>query len=235
MIEVTDLHANIGGNEILRGINLSVETGKLITVVGANGAGKTTLLRTISGILPAKQGHILFNGKNIERTSPHQLARMGLVHVPQGRQIVPTLYVEENLLIGAQQIKAISREQLNVLRDREYERFPVLRDRAKILGGNISGGEQQMLAISRALMMEPKLLVLDEPSLGLAPKIVSLILNTLRDLANEGLSILLVEQVAKSALKVADYGYVMHGGCVVLEGKAADVLSDKSLLKGYLG
>lgn len=235
MIQVNALHVSIGSVRVLHGVSVQVRKGELVAVVGANGAGKTTLLRTLSGLLPASSGEVNFAGRNVDVMPAHHRARAGLVHVPQGRQVIPHLTVEENLLIGAEQLSARSRAERLLDLEVEYERFAVLRARRHVLAGALSGGEQQMLAISRGLMMKPKLLMLDEPSLGLAPRIVELILNTLRTLADQGVAVLLVEQAALGALKVADRGLVLRGGQCVLEGSGEQLLKDPALVKGFLG
>jgi branched-chain amino acid transport system ATP-binding protein len=235
MIQVNALHVSIGSVRVLRGVSVQVRKGELVAVVGANGAGKTTLLRALSGLLPASSGEVSFAGRNVDVMPAHHRARAGLIHVPQGRQVIPHLTVEENLLIGAEQLSARSRVERLVDLEVEYERFAVLRARRHVFAGALSGGEQQMLAISRGLMMKPKLLMLDEPSLGLAPRIVELILNTLRTLADQGVAVLLVEQAALGALKVADRGLVLRGGQCVLEGSGEQLLKDPALVKGFLG
>lgn len=234
MIKLENVTAGFGSVQVLHGLSLSVEAGRLVAVVGANGAGKTTLLRTASNIVRLTGGTIFFDGHSTAGTEPHHLARTGLVHVPQGRQIIPTLSVRDNLLIGAQRIAGLSAEEIDAGLDREFERFPLLRERQDLPGGNLSGGEQQMLAVSRALMMKPKLLMLDEPSLGLAPQIVRLILDTLRRLAKDGLAILLVEQLAHLALEVADDAYILQRGRIVLSGPASKLRSDKTVIESYL-
>ncbi len=235
MIAARDVAVSIGPSEVLRGIDLDVPKGSLVAVVGANGAGKTTLLRTLSRLLPLARGSIRFDGALVDRTEPHLVARAGLVHVPQGRQIVPHLSVEDNLLLGTHHAQNLSRERVASLLEREFERFPALRARRHIPGGSLSGGEQQMLAISRGLMMRPKLLMLDEPSLGLAPQVVDTILSALKALTREGLTVLLVEQAALLALKVADSGYVLEQGRVVLSGPSPTLLRDPTLVERYLG
>ncbi len=234
MITLDNVTAGFGAVQVLHGLSLSVEAGRLVAVVGANGAGKTTLLRAMSNIVRPSSGTITFNGRPTASMEPHHLARAGLVHVPQGRQIIPTLSVKDNLLIGAQRIAGLSSAEMEAGLQREFERFPVLRERQDLLGGNLSGGEQQMLAVSRALMMKPKLLMLDEPSLGLAPQIVKLILDTLRRLAEDGLAILLVEQLAHLALEVADEAYILQRGRIVLSGPASKLRSDKAVIESYL-
>jgi branched-chain amino acid transport system ATP-binding protein len=235
MIEATGLVVGIGSNEILHGIDLSIPKGKITAIVGANGAGKTTLLRTLSLLLPLRRGSIKFEGKVIDRVPPHIIARHGLVHVPQGRMIIPGLTVEENLRIGANRIPDLKVLEIEQLLEREFLRFPALKTRRAVLGTSLSGGEQQMLAVSRALMMKPKLIMLDEPSLGLAPQIVLSIFAALRELAASGLTIVLVEQAAIAALKLADRGYVLQSGNVVLSGSSAELLADPHLVERYLG
>jgi len=234
VITLEKVSAGFGAIQVLHALSLSVEPGRLVAVVGANGAGKTTLLRTISNIVRPSSGTISFAGHSTTGMEPHHLARTGLVHVPQGRQIIPTLSVRDNLLIGAQRVTNLRHAEIEEGLQREFERFPVLRERQEVLGGNLSGGEQQMLAVSRALMMRPKLLMLDEPSLGLAPQIVRLILDTLRRLAEDGLAILLVEQLAHLALEVADEAYILQRGRIVLSGPASELRSDKAVIESYL-
>ena len=235
MIEARDVSVRIGEIEILHGVDLDVPSGSIVTVVGANGAGKTTLLRVLSRLLPLRSGSIRFDGQTVDATPPHRLAQQGLVQVPQGRQIIPGLSVEDNLLIGARRVPDLDDAETARLLKQEYERFPVLRQRRGVAGGSLSGGEQQMLALSRALMMRPKLLMLDEPSLGLAPQIVRAILQALQDLSRAGMTVLLVEQAAFTALKIATYGYVLQNGRVVLSGPTADLLKDRRLVERYLG
>jgi branched-chain amino acid transport system ATP-binding protein len=234
VIRLDNITAGFGAAQVLHDLSLSVEAGRLVAVVGANGAGKTTLLRTISNVVRPSSGSISFDGRPTAGMDPHHLARIGLVHVPQGRQIIPTLSVKDNLLIGAQRIVGLNSAEIDAGLEREFERFPVLRERRDVLGGNLSGGEQQMLAVSRALMMKPKLLMLDEPSLGLAPQIVKLILGTLRRLADGGLAVLLVEQLAHLALEVADEAYILQRGRIVLSGPASELRSDKAVVDSYL-
>jgi branched-chain amino acid transport system ATP-binding protein len=235
MITVSSLHAGIGSIKILHDISLAVPAGRLVSVIGANGAGKTTLLRAVSNVLPPTSGTITFNGTPTAGIPAHVLARRGLVHVPQGRQIVPMLSVRDNLLIGASRVEGHTPEQIEASLEREFQRFPVLRERQDIPGGNLSGGEQQMLAVSRALMMKPKVLMLDEPSLGLAPQVVNAIFKALRSLADEGLAVLLVEQLALLALKIADEAYVLQRGRVALSGPAAELQRDPAVVESYLG
>jgi branched-chain amino acid transport system ATP-binding protein len=235
MIEARGLVVGIGSNEILHGVNVNVPKGQITAVVGANGAGKTTLLRTLSRLLPLRRGAIIFDTQSIDHVEPHKIAQRGLVHVPQGRMIIPGLTVEENLRIGANRIPGLTPPEIGQMLECEYERFPVLKSRRMVLGTSLSGGEQQMLAVSRALMMKPKLIMLDEPSLGLAPQIVSAIFRTLRELATSGTTVLLVEQAAIAALRLADVGYVLQNGAVVLSGTSASLLGDPQLIERYLG
>jgi branched-chain amino acid transport system ATP-binding protein len=235
MIEARGLVVGIGSNEILHGVNINVPKGQITAVVGANGAGKTTLLRTLSRLLPLRRGSIMFDNRSIDDVEPHKIAQQGLVHVPQGRMIIPGLTVEENLRIGANRIPDLKPPQIEQMLEGEYERFPVLKSRRMVLGTSLSGGEQQMLAVSRALMMRPKLIMLDEPSLGLAPQIVSGIFKALRGLAASGTTVLLVEQAAVAALRLADVGYVLQNGAVVLSGSSASLLDDPQLIERYLG
>lgn len=235
MIEARGLVVGIGSNEILHGVDISVPKGQITAVVGANGAGKTTLLRTLSRLLPLRRGSITFDNRSIDDVEPHKIAQQGLVHVPQGRMIIPGLTVEENLRIGANRIPDLKPPQIEQMLEGEYERFPVLKSRHMVLGTSLSGGEQQMLAVSRALMMRPKLIMLDEPSLGLAPQIVSGIFKALRGLAASGTTVLLVEQAAIAALRLADVGYVLQNGAVVLSGSSSSLLDDPQLIERYLG
>ena len=233
MIELQQVCVRIGEQEVLKDINFKLGSGELLAVIGANGAGKTTLLRAISGLIALSTGKIQFDSRSISGMAAHTLARRGLVHVPQGRQIVPALSVEDNLKIGAVQA-GLSREEVDRRIALEYERFPVLKARKAISGASLSGGEQQMLALSRALLMSPRVLLLDEPSLGLAPQIVSMILNCLRALASEGMTVLLVEQAAFLALEIADRGIVLRNGEFVLHDQAKLLRKNKRLLESYL-
>jgi branched-chain amino acid transport system ATP-binding protein len=235
MIEVENIHVDIGPVSILHDVSLRLAPGRLITVIGANGAGKTTLLRTLSNLVRPRSGSIRFNGRSTAGVPSHLLARSGLVHVPQGRQIVPNVTVRDNLVIGADRIAGLGGDELAEGLDREFTRFPVLKERQHVLGGNLSGGEQQMLAVSRALMMRPSALLLDEPSLGLAPQAVAAILKALRKLAEGGLAILLVEQLALLALDAADEAHVLQRGRVALSGPAHELRRDRAVIESYLG
>ncbi len=233
LLEITDLSVAYGEVEAVKGIDLSVDEGEVIALIGANGAGKTTTLRTLSGLLGAPaRGRIVFNGRDITRWSANAIARAGVIHVLEGRRIFPHLTVLENLKIGA-----YMRKERNVDGDIKeiYRRFPRLEERKSQLGGTLSGGEQQMLAIGRALMAKPKLLLLDEPSLGLAPLIVREVFNTIRQLNQEGITILLVEQNSKGALQIANRGYVLETGKIIMQDEAQNMLHNDDIIKSYLG
>lgn len=234
MIALEKVSAGIGRVQILREVDLAVAPGKLVLVLGANGAGKTTLLRVISGVVPLWSGKMLFHSDPIAGRPAHELARLGLVHVPQGRQIIPTLSVEENLTIGASHLPGVSKDEIARRLEQEYARFPVLKTRRGLAGGSLSGGEQQMLAVSRGLMMAPKLLMLDEPSLGLAPQMVRRILGALAGLAKSGIAVLLVEQKTM-AIEIADHVHVLKNGAIVHSAAAADVRDPAELFKHYMG
>ncbi len=232
MLRIDALQVRYGGIGALKGVTLNVPEERIVTLVGANGAGKSTLLRSVCGLVPAESGSIRFLGKEILGTPPHSLAKEGIVMVPEGRRVFVNLSVYENLLMGA-----YARETGVTARDVEevYEVFPRLRERAGQPAGTLSGGEQQMLAVGRALMSRPRLLLLDEPSLGLAPLLTKEVFRVIRRIHEEGTTILLVEQNAMAALLVADYGYVLETGRIVLEGKGVDLLQDERVKKAYLG
>src|SRR6266704_5145469 len=216
MLELEDVHVHYGPIEALHGISLRVAAGTIVTLIGGNGAGKSTTLRAISGLLPPTAGRIIFEGRPIQGRPPHEVLGLGIGHVPEGRQIFPDLTVWENLRLGAFRERRHRRvlDRLQAV----FQQFPVLQERARQLGGTLSGGEQQMLAVGRALMAGPRLLMLDEPSIGLAPLIVQEILRVIGQLKADGLTIILVEQNARLALSVADRGYVLEVGRIVLEG-----------------
>jgi branched-chain amino acid transport system ATP-binding protein len=233
ILEVKDLDVHYGGIHALKGVSFSVEEGKVVTLIGANGAGKTTTLRAISGLLKPSRGSVVFAGKPIAGLAAHQIVARGMSHVPEGRGIFANLTVDENLQMGA----FLRRDTAEIAKDREraLELFPRLRERLAQNAGTLSGGEQQMLAIARALLARPKLLLLDEPSLGLAPQIVQLIFKIIRTIAGEGTTILLVEQNAHMALKVASIGHVLEVGTLVNSGPAAELAKDDAIRKAYLG
>ncbi|MFN4267627.1 MAG: ABC transporter ATP-binding protein [Fervidobacterium pennivorans] len=233
VLEVEGLHVFYGAIHAIKGISFKVEKGQVVTLIGANGAGKTTTLFTIAGLVKPKRGRILFDGKDIQNLPPHQINRMGVCLVPEGRRIFPNLTVMENLMMGAFNRK----DKDGIKQDLEwvFTLFPRLAERKNQLGGTLSGGEQQMLAISRALMSRPKVLMMDEPSLGLAPILVEEVFEIIKKLNSEGMTILLVEQNAVGALNISHYGYVLETGNIVLEGPAKDLLKNEQVKKAYLG
>lgn len=234
MLEIKDLHVSYGAIKAIKGINLKVEEKSIVTLIGANGAGKTTLLRTISSILKPVSGKIIFLGKDITVLPPNKIVEMGISQSPEGRMIFSNLTVKENLEMGAYTRK--DKHNLSDDLDFIYKFFPRIKERLKQLGGTLSGGEQQMLAISRALMSKPKLLLLDEPSLGIAPLLTKIIFEQIVALnKTTGLTILLVEQNANMALSIADYGYVMETGEIILEGDAKMLAQNEEVRKAYLG
>jgi len=228
-----DLETYYGKIHALKGVSLEVPQGKIVTLLGSNGAGKSTTLKTISGLIQASSGKVEFYGKDITKEKAHNIVSMGLIHVPEGRRVFKDLTVKENLELGGFTLKDEAQRRKGV--EHVFEVFPRLKDRQKQSGGTLSGGEQQMLAIGRAMMTEPKLLLLDEPSMGLAPLIVQDIMRIIKQLNNEGTTILLVEQNAKIALKLADYGYVLETGQIVMEGDSAELRQDEKITKAYLG
>ena len=233
LLEVRDLRVKYGNVEVLHGINLSVGEGEIVAILGANGAGKSTTLMAVSRIVKSSAGSIEFAGRALHRLKPHDVVREGVIQVPEGRRIFNTLTVEENLALGAF-VRADS-GRIEKTREWIYELFPILKERRDQLGGTLSGGEQQMLAIARGLMAEPKILLLDEPSLGLAPLLVKAIFRTLAEINKAGVTIVLVEQNAKAALKLAHRGYILEVGNVVLEDTAAGLLANPEVRKAYLG
>ena len=232
ILAVRDLEVAYGTIPALHGIDLEVEKGEIVTLIGANGAGKTTTLRTISGLLKPRRGHVMFNDRNVTGVKPHVITAMGVSHVPEGRGIFANLTVQDNLELGAYLRK-------DKIADAEYERvftlFPVLKERMKQNAGTLSGGEQQMLSISRALMSKPSVLLLDEPSLGLAPQVVQAIFRVIREINAEGTTILLVEQNAHMALMTANRGYVMETGRIALHDSTKALLASDRIKKAYLG
>lgn len=233
LLTVNNLSVSYGAIEAIRNCSLRVEQGEIVTLIGGNGAGKSTMLRTISGLLTPKQGTIQFEGKEIQGQPPHRIAQSGLVHVPEGRGIFANLTVEENLQLGA--YSRYDHAEIRKDRERALELFPRVRERLKQAAGTLSGGEQQMVAIARAMLSRPRLLMLDEPSLGLAPQIVQTIFQVIREINNSGTTILLVEQNAAMALKVAHRAYVIEVGSIEMEGPAAELASSDEVRKAYLG
>ena len=233
LLKVEGLEASYGKVRVLKGVGLEVREGQIVTLLGSNGAGKSTTLRAISGLLSPSAGKVSFCGEDITKAPAHEIVERGLVHLPEGRRIFKDLTVVENLELGSYTLK--DKHERKRRMDKVFDRFPILRDRGRQLGGTLSGGEQQMLAIGRGLMSGPKLLLMDEPSMGIAPLIVRDITDIIRNLHKEGTTILLVEQNAKMALGLADYGYVLDTGSVALEGKGADLRQDEKVVKAYLG
>ncbi|HEX2709641.1 MAG TPA: ABC transporter ATP-binding protein, partial [Candidatus Deferrimicrobium sp.] len=238
ILVVEDLYAGYGASEVLVGTSLEVAQGTVVALIGANGAGKTTVMRAISGILKPTRGKVLLDGKPVQGMDASRIARVGLAHVPEGRRVFGPLSVEDNLLLGAYhrlpRLFGFHRKAKSGL-ERVYELFPLLKDGRLHAAGTLSGGEQQMLAIGRAIMASPKIMLLDEPSMGLAPVIVQEVFNTCQRLKGDGITLLLVEQFARNALELADYAYVMEHGRIVVEGTPVDLYRDERVLAAYLG
>jgi branched-chain amino acid transport system ATP-binding protein len=232
-LSIRGLKVKYGAIEALKGINIEVKEGQVVALLGANGAGKTTTLRKISGLIEAEEGSILFYGKDITKLEPEKIAKLGIAQSPEGRQIFRDLTVEENLKIGAFTIKDAKQVEKNF--GRVYKYFEVLKERKNQLASTLSGGEQQMLAIARALMSSPKILLLDEPSLGLAPLIIKDIMNIVKEIKNEGTTVVIVEQNAAQTLKIADYAYVLELGTINTHGRAEELRNDPKLIEAYLG
>ena len=233
MLEVKDLEVYYGVIQAIKGISFHVEEGEVIALIGANGAGKTTTLQTITGMLNAKAGSIQFEGTELTKIPGHKIVSMGMAHVPEGRRVFAQLSVLENLKLGAYTRK--DKTEIEESLKRVYKSFPRLEERKNQLAGTLSGGEQQMLAMGRALMSKPRFMLMDEPSMGLSPIFVEEIFNIIKEISAEGTTVLLVEQNAKKALSIADRAYVLETGKIVLEGNAKDLLNDESIKKAYLG
>jgi branched-chain amino acid transport system ATP-binding protein len=232
ILEVDDIHTYYGNIHALKGVSLSVEQGEVVTLIGGNGAGKTTTLNTISGILRPRTGAVRLDGHDLETVAPHKIVGLGVVQVPEGRRTFSRLTVEENLKMGGY---TVSKQDVDEGVTRAYEMFPRLKERRSQVAGTLSGGEQQMLAMGRALMSKPKVLLLDEPSMGLAPVLVDAIFDTIRKLHAEGTTILLIEQNARMALQVADRGYVIESGAILLTDTAANLRENEEVQNSYLG
>ncbi len=232
MLNVQDINVYYGNIHAIKDVSFRVEDGEIVTLIGANGAGKSTTLKTISGLLRTRTGEIAFDGQDIRSTAPHRIVEMGLAHVPEGRRVFLSMTVEENLEMGAftRPVTGVAASLSDV-----YKRFPRLQERRRQVAGTLSGGEQQMLAMGRALMSRPRLLMLDEPSMGLAPILVEQVFDIIRELHEAGTTILLVEQNARMALSIADRGYVLETGCIVLEGTGAELMQSDAVKKAYLG
>ncbi|MGH2751004.1 MAG: ABC transporter ATP-binding protein [Actinomycetota bacterium] len=235
LLELKDVHVRYGVIEAVRGVHLSVNEGEVVTLIGGNGAGKTTTLRSVSMVHPPAQGQVLFRGEDITGMKSHDVVAKGIVQVPEGRHIFPNMTVGENLEMGAFQRVKATRQELSGDLDKVFGLFPILQERRKQLGGTLSGGEQQMLAIARALMAKPKLLMLDEPSMGLAPQVVERVFEVIAEVNKEGIPVLLIEQNAQMALGAARRGYVIETGEIVLEDDATKLLGNDQVRKAYLG
>ena len=231
ILKITDLRVNYGGIEAVKGISFDVPEGEIVTLIGANGAGKSSTLRTISGLVKPKSGKIEFRGTDITGKDPTSIMQSGITLVPEGRRIFPDLTVQENLRVGAY----IRKDDISADLDWVYELFPRLKERSWQAGGTLSGGEQQMLAVARALMSRPKIIMMDEPSLGLAPLIVRGIFDIIREINRQGVTVLLIEQNANMALKTADIGYVMETGSITMSGTGAELLENEAVKDAYLG
>lgn len=233
MLAIENVSASYGMVQILRDISFHVKEKEVVSIIGPNGAGKTTLVKTITGLLHPKSGAIRFKGENIEKLPPYEIVKKGITLIPEGREIFPRMTVEENLKLGA--YTANGKSKVKEAKERVYQIFPVLKKKEKALAQNLSGGEQQMLVICRSLMSNPQLLILDEPSLGLAPLIVEKVLDTVRKINEEGVTILLVEQNIRDSLDIADRGYVLEQGKIILEGKSRELLCSNHIKEAYLG
>jgi len=233
LLEIDDIHVYYDNIEALRGISIKVKAKQIVTLVGANGAGKTTTLRAVSGLLHPRSGEIRLDGQSLGHVPPHEIAAMGVLHVPEGRRIFARLTIEENLAMGAFARK--NRQAIGEDKERMLTLFPRLRERLKQVAGTLSGGEQQMLATARALMGRPRVLLMDEPSMGLSPVMVESVFETIRTINGQGVTILLVEQNALMALDIADYAYVMESGQIVLTGRGKALLDDEKVQRAYLG
>lgn len=233
MLEIKDIEVFYGMIQAIKGVSFEVNEGEVIALIGANGAGKTTILHSITGLIAPKKGEILFEGQDITSTPAHKIVSMGMAHVPEGRRVFAQLTVLENLKMGAFTRK--DKDEIEESMIRVYKRFPRLEERKNQMAGTLSGGEQQMLAMGRALMSRPRIILMDEPSMGLSPIFVNEIFDIIREVSEGGTTVLLVEQNAKKALSIADRAYVLETGKIVLDGKAKDLLNDDSVKKAYLG
>lgn len=233
MLEIKDLYVSYGMIQAIQGVSFEVNEGEVISLIGANGAGKTTVLHAITGLLKPKAGSIMFEGQDLMKTPAHKIVGLGMAHVPEGRRVFAQLSVYENLLMGAYTRK--NKSEIQETLEMVYERFPRLEERKKQMAGTLSGGEQQMLAMGRALMSKPKLILMDEPSMGLSPLFVSEVFDIIQKISQSGTTVLLVEQNAKKALSIADRAYVLETGKIALTGKASDLIHDENIKKAYLG
>lgn len=233
MLEVKNLQVYYGVIQAIKGVSFNVNEGEIIALIGANGAGKTTILRTISGLISAKHGEIIYNGVDLQKIHPHKIVSMGLAHVPEGRRVFSQLTVYENLLMGA--YTRTDKNKVEETLQQIYKRFPRLKERRNQLAGTLSGGEQQMLAMGRALMSKPKIILMDEPSMGLSPILVEEVFDIIKSINQSGTTVLLVEQNAKKALAIANRAYVLETGNIVLEGDAKELMNNELVKKAYLG
>lgn len=233
MLEIKDLEVFYGMIQAIKGVSFEVNEGEVIALIGANGAGKTTILHTITGLLEAKKGTVIFDGKDITKVPAHRIVSMGMAHVPEGRRVFANLTVYQNLKMGAYTRK--DKTEIEETLENVYKRFPRLKERHNQMSGTLSGGEQQMLAMGRALMSHPRILLMDEPSMGLSPIFVNEIFDIIKEVSAGGTTVLLVEQNAKKALSISDRGYVLETGKIVLEGKSEELLNNDSIKKAYLG
>jgi len=233
MLEAKNVSSGYGLIQILWDVSFKINKKEIVSIIGPNGAGKTTLVKTITGLLPANTGTIQFNGKNIENLPPYEIVKKKISLIPEGREIFPRMTVEENILLGAYTIP--DKQQVKDTQERIYQIFPILKKKEKAMAQTLSGGEQQMLVIGRSLMSKPELLILDEPSLGLAPIIVAKVLDTLRQINDEGVAVLLVEQNIRDSLNIADRGYVLEEGKIIIEGEGRELLTNSHIKEVYLG
>lgn len=233
MLEVKDLYVNYGAVEAIKGISFTVQPGEIVTLIGANGAGKTTTLHTISGLVKAKSGSITYNSTDLQKIDPSKIISLGIAHVPEGRHVFPEMTVEENLQMGAFISK--NKEETAAAMQDVYEKFPRLRERRRQLAGTLSGGEQQMVAVGRALMGKPSIILMDEPSMGLSPLLVKEVFAIIKEIHAAGITVLLNEQNAKMALSIADRAYVLETGTISISGDAQELLKDERVKKAYLG
>ena len=233
MLDIKNLSVSYGAIDAVKDISLHVDDGEIVSLIGANGAGKTTTLHTIPGLVPAKSGSIMFNGQDLLKTKANKIVTLGMAHVPEGRHVFTRMSVQENLEMGAYSLKDTSHVAEDL--DKVYTYFPRLKERRRQLAGTLSGGEQQMVAMGRAMMSRPNTILMDEPSMGLSPKLVKEIFRIIEKLHDEGITVLLVEQNAKMALSIADRAYVLETGRITMEGKASDLLHDEKVRKAYLG
>ena len=233
LLEVQDIQVYYGMIQALKGVSFSVNEGEVIALIGANGAGKTTTLHTVTGLLRAKSGHIIYDGQDITKVPPHKIVTMGMAHVPEGRRVFANMTVLQNLKMGA--FTRSDKNEIDATIEKVYKRFPRLKERQNQTAGTLSGGEQQMLAMGRALMSKPSIILMDEPSMGLSPILVNEIFDIIESISKSGTTVLLVEQNAKKALSIADRAYVLETGKIVTSGKASELLEDDSIKKAYLG